>query len=325
MRLDAKDRKILYELDYSARKPLSEIAKAVGLPKQSVSYRVKTLEQKGIIRKYIVVVNPALFGHFVYRIFLRFQDVTSEKEEELIKGLISHENIVWAVSTSGRWDMQLIVFARNNMHFGDILLNLKKQMGPHLKEYAISLGKGSFHFRRKYLSDKPEVQQAIFGFEAKQQRIDETDFRMLKLLAQDASLSLRELATRLNLSPNGAKKRLESLEKRGIIQFYRTWMDYEELGRKFFKSVITLSDWSEKLQKSFISFCNEEPSIVYLVLCSGSSDMEIEAETLDEAEFRALMVRFRNKFKDVVKDYEILNIYKEHKLIYFPFETFERL
>jgi DNA-binding Lrp family transcriptional regulator len=191
-----------------------------------------------------------------------------------------------------------------------------------MKEYAISLGRGGFHFERKYLSETLEVKQAIFGFDVKQQKIDETDFGMLKLLAQDGSLSLRELATRLKLSPNGVKKRLESLEKRGIIQFYRTWMDYEKLGRKFFKSVITLTDWSEKLQKSFISFCNDEPSIVYLVLCSGSSDMEIEAETLDEAEFRALMVRFRNKFKDVVKDYEILNIYKEHKLIYFPFEKF---
>ena len=323
MRLDAKDRKILYELDYSARKPLSEIAGAVGLPKQSVSYRVKALEKNGVIRRYTVVVNSPLFGYFVYRIFLRFQNITSENEEELVKGILAHKNVVWAVSTSGRWDMQLIVLAKNNMHFGEILISLKKQIGPNLKEYIVSLGRGGFHFGRKYLSENPEVKQAIFGFDVEQQKIDETDFGMLKLLAQDSSLSLRELAARLKLSPNGAKKRLEGLEKRGIIQFYRTWMDYEKLGRKFFKSVITLSDWSEKLQKSFISFCNEEPSIVYLVLCSGSSDMEIEAETLDETEFRALMVRFRNKFKDVVKDYEILNIYKEHKLIYFPFEKFE--
>lgn len=323
MRLDAKDRKILYELDYSARKPLSGIAKAVGLPKQSVSYRVKSLQEKGVIRGYTIVSNSQLFGYFVYRIFLRFQNLTSENEAELTQKILATANVSWAISTTGRWDMQLIVLARDNLQFGELLIALKKQMGPNLKEYAVSLGRGGFHFRRKYLSEKPETEQAIFGISAKKQEIDDIDFGLLRLLASDASLSLRELASRLKLSPNGAKKRLENLEKRGIIQFYRTWMDYEKLGRKFFKSVITLSDWSEKLQKSFISFCNEEPSIVYLVLCSGSADMEIEAETVDEAEFRALMVRFRNRFKDFVKDYEILNIYKEHKLVYFPFEKFE--
>ena len=325
MRLDAKDRKILYELDYSARKPLSEIAKAVGLPKQSVSYRVKSMEEKGIIRKYTVAVNFSLLGYFIYRVFLRFQNITSENEEALIQKLLSHNNIIWMVSTTGRWDMQLIVLAKNNVQFGETLLDIRKQLGVNLKEYSLSLGRGSFHFRRKHLSEKAETDRAIFGFEGKSQNIDQTDFSMLKLLANDGSLPISEIASKLKMSPNGAKKRLESLERRGIIQFYRAWMDYDKLGRKFFKSIITLSSWSEELQKSFISFCNSEPSVIYLVLCSGSSDVEIEAETLDEAEFRDLMVRFRNRFKDVVKDYEILNIYKEHKLIYFPFEKFEQL
>ena len=44
--LDAKDRKILYELDINSRHSNSEIAKKVGLSKQVVGFRIKRLIQE---------------------------------------------------------------------------------------------------------------------------------------------------------------------------------------------------------------------------------------------------------------------------------------
>ncbi|MEM0493397.1 MAG: winged helix-turn-helix transcriptional regulator, partial [Candidatus Thermoplasmatota archaeon] len=47
--LDLKDRKILYELDLNARQSFGDIGKKVGLSKDSVAYRVKRMEDEGVI------------------------------------------------------------------------------------------------------------------------------------------------------------------------------------------------------------------------------------------------------------------------------------
>ena len=50
IKLDLKDRKILYELDINSRQPFAAIAKKVGLSKQTVINRVKKLRGKARYR-----------------------------------------------------------------------------------------------------------------------------------------------------------------------------------------------------------------------------------------------------------------------------------
>ena len=49
IKLDLKDRKILYELDMNSRKSNTEIAKKVGLSKQVVGFRIKKLIDEKIV------------------------------------------------------------------------------------------------------------------------------------------------------------------------------------------------------------------------------------------------------------------------------------
>lgn len=51
MRLDNVDRKILAVLDLEARATFQEIGKKTRLSKERVIYRIKRLEQKGIIER----------------------------------------------------------------------------------------------------------------------------------------------------------------------------------------------------------------------------------------------------------------------------------
>lgn len=48
--IDVKDKKILYLLDTNSRMSLTQIGKKVGLRKNVVSYRLKRLIQKGIMK-----------------------------------------------------------------------------------------------------------------------------------------------------------------------------------------------------------------------------------------------------------------------------------
>ena len=57
MKLDLKDRKILYELDSNARQSNSEIAKKVGLNKNTVNYKINRMTEEGIIAGYYTVID----------------------------------------------------------------------------------------------------------------------------------------------------------------------------------------------------------------------------------------------------------------------------
>ena len=60
--LDAKDRKILSLVQRDAKLPQAEIARRVGLSAAAVNERLKKLDNSGVIRRYVAVVDPTAVG-----------------------------------------------------------------------------------------------------------------------------------------------------------------------------------------------------------------------------------------------------------------------
>ena len=59
---DEKDHLILFELLQDCRQPTSKIAKAVKLPQQTVSYRIKKLEDAKVIRNILQILTILNLG-----------------------------------------------------------------------------------------------------------------------------------------------------------------------------------------------------------------------------------------------------------------------
>ena len=60
--LDGKDRKILSLVQRDGKLPQAEIARQVGLSTAAVNERLKKLENAGVIRRYVAVVDPRALG-----------------------------------------------------------------------------------------------------------------------------------------------------------------------------------------------------------------------------------------------------------------------
>jgi Lrp/AsnC family leucine-responsive transcriptional regulator len=63
MELDLKDRQILELLQVDAKTSQAEIARRVGLSPASVNERIHKLEQKGVIRKYVALLDDRKAGN----------------------------------------------------------------------------------------------------------------------------------------------------------------------------------------------------------------------------------------------------------------------
>ena len=59
-KIDLKDRKILYHLDLDCRQSLTQIGKKVGLKKDVVAYRIKRMQDEGLILHFSTFIDALL-------------------------------------------------------------------------------------------------------------------------------------------------------------------------------------------------------------------------------------------------------------------------
>ena len=83
--------------------------------------------------------------------------------------------------------------------------------------------------------------------------------------------------------------------------------------------ILRLKNLSIKREGEFKDFVKQHPNGVQFLKLLGSWDIELEFEVKDEEQFQQILLEVRNKFSDVIRDYDTLLIYKEIKLDYFPF------
>lgn len=68
IKLDKKDRKILYQLDIDGRQTLSQLGKKISLSKQVVDYRLKNLVKTSVISEFYTVINFSKLGYTQYKL-----------------------------------------------------------------------------------------------------------------------------------------------------------------------------------------------------------------------------------------------------------------
>jgi Lrp/AsnC family transcriptional regulator, leucine-responsive regulatory protein len=60
--------------------------------------------------------------------------------------------------------------------------------------------------------------------------IDDVDRRIIELLREDARRTIADVATRVNLSPAPVKRRIDRLERAGVIAGYTVLLDHAKIG-----------------------------------------------------------------------------------------------
>jgi Lrp/AsnC family transcriptional regulator, leucine-responsive regulatory protein len=319
VKLDLKDKKILFELDMNARMPLTELAKKVGLSPQTTKYRIERLEKEGVIRGYITFFDISKFGYAHFRLYIRFENVSPEEEKRIIEYFKKHENVHWLVSTTGRWDLEVLFVARNFIHFNKILKEIYKKFPNKLNNNITSVSVLNYHQRRGYLLDKKSEIQISYGGEPEKIEIDKIDNKIIKLINPNARLTNNEIGMKLGINYKTVQARIKKLEEKGIIQAYRTWIDFSKLGSSYYKILLKLKKFTDKEEKESLAFCSQHPNVTYFITCVWPWDVEIEIEG-DEKKFLEILREFRELMNNNIIDYETLTVTEEHKLNYLPFE-----
>ena len=112
--------------------------------------------------------------------------------------------------------------------------------------------------------------------------LDSVDLQILRALQENARLTTKELAARVNLSTTPVFERLKRLEKNGFIRKYVAVLDAEKLGRGFtvFCSV-KLKQMNQSVAREFISVIRDIPQVAECYNISGEYDYLLKIQAPD--------------------------------------------
>ncbi len=316
--LDLKDKKIIAELSLNARANISDIAKKVGLSKQVVKYRLENLEKRKIIEGYYAILNINKLGYLYNRIFLKFQNVNPDKENEIIKFFITHKKIGWIAQLDGDWDLAAVVWARDSVEFEEVLDEILNKFGKYFEDKFISVATKIYHLKHKFLISINSPSEIILGGKVEEAKIDYLDHNILGILTKNARKSLIEIGEELKTSPKVIKYRIKSLINKKIILGFNIKLNYRLLEYTHQKIFLHLTNMSNEGIQKLISYLKSLDKSIYVTKAIGVADIEFELLVKSNEEFHNIVRELRYKFSDIIRDYSSFIIYYEPYINYLP-------
>ena len=103
--------------------------------------------------------------------------------------------------------------------------------------------------------------------------MDQTDYKILTILQQDASLSVAEIANRVNLSQTPAWRRIQKLEESGVIERRVALLDPQAIGLGLTVFVeIETGDHSAAWLGEFADLVSAMPEVMDIYRLAGDVD-----------------------------------------------------
>lgn len=122
--LDIIDMQILRELQKDAKLTTKELAAKVNLSPSPVFERQKRLEREGYIKRYVAVADPIKTGNGIMVLCnVRLKHHSKEFSRRFTSVIAGIDEVVECFNTSGDYDYQLKIYARNMQDYQKFVLD----------------------------------------------------------------------------------------------------------------------------------------------------------------------------------------------------------
>jgi Lrp/AsnC family transcriptional regulator for asnA, asnC and gidA len=318
--LDALDRRLLLEVDRNAREPLSTVAKRLREGRDRIEYRLKRLENIGIIQGYGVWVDIRKLGVELFKLYLRL-DAPRESGLEIVEYLSRHRSVFWIAQCDGAWDLVVGGAFITSEEFHDFHLQLLSRFNTGILKFSAAHLVNLTFFDRSYLVSpgrdddihRNRNRRVVFPWGIRgNEKIDETDRKIISGLSRNGRAPLAKLAEELVLPEHMVRYRFERLERAGIICAHRAELGFEELGVIPFKTQLFLRSYDLDLRKQLRDYCHQNGNVIGYIEQIADANIEIELECEHHQQYHDTLNDIRNRFAKLIRSFETLVIRKTH-------------
>jgi len=253
LNLDRVDRSILAELLRNGRATYAEIGKKIGASSSTVRWKIKRLEESGVVFGYTCLPDIEYFKLNMAIFFIR----VSGDLEKVIERLEEIETLTSVVITFG--DSNIV--CRGVFGTLDDLLMLKDDVSG-----IEGVGEVQTCITHKGIGMGGDVPLALIR---KTDRLDAIDKQLLETLMKDARASYTGLGKKLGLNASTTRLRVKRLIESGVIRRFTARIDLTKLGQfPAFLRIKTRGKTSSVIQELV-----QIHDVIMAVPCVGSCDV----------------------------------------------------
>ena len=316
-KLDLKDRKILYHLDLNSRQSYSQLGKKVGLYKEIVNYRIKRLQEKGIIVRFNTLIDTLKLGYTCMRFYFNYQYITPEIKKEIIDHFVNFKHTQMVASPEGSFELCIFMMAKNVSEIHSFWQKTLSSYRDYFAKQVIAPFIGENIYSKSFLIDeKDDRSNLIVRRGGDIIEYDDLDFQILQLLAQDSRIPTLDIAKKLNLTTITITKRIKRLIELGAILRFHITINWELIGYKWFKVDINLKDYNKIHQ--IINYLEINPHLSYIDKTFGYADLELELIVKNVNQLNEIIEDISSKFPKMIRSYTYFSVAKSHKWVDIP-------
>ncbi|MFH1591706.1 MAG: Lrp/AsnC family transcriptional regulator [archaeon] len=303
--LDVKDRKILAELDKNCRTPNSVLARKVGKSREAVKYRIQQLQNKGILQGFITSINPNKLGYYMFKVYLKLENIPDEREK-FFEELGKNKDIYWFGISDGVFDCVFAILAKSITGYFEMINSLLSTWRHIIVSKVLGTMVDTHQYNKKFFTDDHDGVSQVFGGDVVDNQVDDTDYKILTVLANDARVPVVQLARKVEVSVEGVRTRMRRLERLGIILSYRVAVDFNKLGLEFFKAIIYFRTLSPEDERALFEWMRTNPDSLYYIRSLAPWEVEFEFAAENYQHFNRIINDLRKRFPHVIRNYEHL-------------------
>lgn len=261
MELDAIDGKILYLLGRNSRLSYTAIGRAVQAKREVVAFRIQRLIRNGICKSPATTINPNRLGLINIQTFIRLQGTSLQRIKELEDLLKNDQHSIYAVRLSGVWDYVLTSIFHTSNEISQFVDRLTSEF-PEVIDVRVLFIQSEHAPGWKMILDPNKKLPAVpkdrtaftQAFEKRKPKekvqIDETDKKILTVLAENARCGIVQIAKNTGISYRTAYERIRQLVLNGVIDIFGLSCELQKAGYTQRMILITLKNIKQNEAKA---------------------------------------------------------------------------
>lgn len=308
--LDKIDKRLLFELDKNARLPDTRLAKLIGRSKESVRYRIRKLQDKGIITGFSIWLDLARIGFASAKIYLNLTN-NPAKKQELIDYVKNDKRLFWIGVAEGAWNIGLTYFVRSNREFFDLKNDLFSKFTDLIIESRTGVLVNVNICDKTFFYDTDTSWKVMFNV-WENYELEDIEKKILRELYMNSRVNVVEIAHKHNSTVDIVRNRMKKLEGEGIIFRYMAKINYNQLGYEFYKTFLYFKNLKKSDENRLMAYCLSNSKIIHLVKQISPWDIELEIMCESYHDYLDIISNLTQEFSEIINKVETAILAEDH-------------
>ncbi len=304
--LTKTDKKILSLLDTNPRISQSEISRTLGIPQQTVNYRINRMLTGGDITKFATLIDFMKLGFKEYHLFFRTRDYTNNKTR-IWDYFSKHPNIWWAAKIGSYYDIMIQAVVQAPEDIEQIIDNMNNSFGGIFSNENIFEVIKHEMFTHPFLSNQLK-KRYIYEQTNNLVVLSEKEWTILKLIKDNCRIPLLRIVKETKLDFKTVKNKIRSLQERKIILGYRLFHSIKS--RKAYLALIKYGGFSREALNKLISDIYGIREFTHYWKLIGEYNLIIHARCENYEQFHDIFASLREHNK-IIKSYVLIPVFRD--------------